>query len=83
MAITIRIPQNYAARIISNIRNTGNSARMQDAAVRKLNVKPDGSIFVQTSADNQYDAVQEVFAQNLGIPFAAIRGFDSRISFKK
>lgn len=80
MAITIRIPQNYAARIISNIRNTGNSARMQDAAVRKLNVQPDGSILVQTSADNQYDAVQEVFAQNLGIPVAAIRGFDSRIT---
>jgi len=80
MAITIRIPQNYAARIISNIRNTGNSARMQDAAVRKLNVQPDGSILVQTSADNEYAAVKEVFDQNLGIPFAAIRGFDSRIT---
>ena len=82
MAITIRIPERYAVRIISNIRNTGNSARMQDAAVRKLNVQPDGSILVQTSADNQYDAVQEVFAQNLGIPVAAIRGFDSRITSK-
>ena len=80
MAITIRIPQNYAARIISNIRNTGNSARMQDAAVRKLNIQPDGSILVQTSADDQYAAVKEVFDQNLGIPFAAILGFDSRIT---
>ena len=80
MAITIRIPENYAVRIISNIRNTGNSARMQDAAVRKLNIQPDGSMLVQTSADDQYGAVREVFAQNLGIPFAAILGFDSRIT---
>ena len=72
MAFTIRIPENYAVRIISNIRNTGNSARMQDAAVRKLNIQPDGSMLVQTSADDQYGAVREVFAQNLGIPFAAI-----------
>ena len=82
MAITIRIPQNYVARIVSNIRNTGNSARMQDAAVRKLNVQPDGSILVQTSADNADSAAREVFAQNLGIPFAAILGFDSRVTSK-
>ena len=80
MEITIIIPKNYVTQIISNIRNTGNSARMQDAAVRNLNVQPDGSINVQTSSRTRYGAALEVFAQNSGIPIDVIRGFDSRIT---
>ena len=84
MSLTVRIPPNYAHRIISNIRNTGNSSRLQDAAIRRLNVQPDGSILVQTSADpgDKYGAWSEVFDQNLGIPFAAIRSFQTRMTSK-
>ena len=88
MAITIRIPYHYSQRIYEKIRNSGDESNPGRFAANKLakqlrNIaQNDGSIFVQTSADNEYDAVQEVFAQNLGIPFAAIRGFDSRITSK-
>lgn len=77
MSFTVRIPQNYAARIISNLRDTGTSARMQDAAVRRLNIQPDGSILVRSSAETPYGAAREIFKQNLGIPFAAIQGFQT------
>ena len=81
MALTIRIPQNYVARIVSNIKNIP-SGVWDPKAIERLNIQPDGSILVQTSADNADSAAREVFAQNLGIPFAAILGFDSRVTSK-
>jgi hypothetical protein len=81
MALTIRIPQNYVARIVSNIKNIP-SGVWDPKAIERLNIQPDGSIFVQTSSDNAELAAREVFAQNLGIPLAAILGFDSRVTSK-
>ena len=79
MAITIRIPESYAVRIVSKIKNIP-GGKWDPTAIERLNIQPDGSMLVQTSADDQYGAVREVFAQNLGIPFAAILGFDSRVT---
>jgi hypothetical protein len=41
-------------------------------------VQPDGSLLVRSeSAESPYEAYTELFNQNLGIPFAAIRGFET------
>jgi len=78
MAFTVRIPQSYATRIINAIRNSSNIPRIQDAKIRELNVQPDGSFLVRSeSAETPYEAYVDIFNQNLGIPFAAIRGFET------
>jgi hypothetical protein len=78
MAFTVRIPQSYATRIIDAIRNSGSNPRIQDAKIRGLNVQPDGSLLVRSeSAESPYEAYVDIFNQNLGIPFAAIRGFET------
>ena len=78
MAFTVRIPQSYATRIINAIRNSSNIPRIQDAKIRGLNVQPDGSLLVRSeSAESPYEAYVDIFNQNLGIPFAAIRGFET------
>ena len=74
MAFTVRIPQSYATRIINAIQ----AAPAKDLPRTRLNVQPDGSLLVRSeSAESPYEAYTELFNQNLGIPFAAIRGFET------
>ena len=74
MAFTVRIPQSYATRIINAIQ----AGPAKDLPSTRLNVQPDGSLLVRSeSAESPYEAYTELFNQNLGIPFAAIRGFET------
>ena len=45
MAITIRIPQNYAVRIVDKIKNIP-GGEWDPTAIERLNIQPDGSILV-------------------------------------
>ena len=74
MAFTVRIPQSYATRIINAIQ----AGPAKDLPRTRLNVQPDGSLLVRSeSAKTPYEAYVDIFNQNLGIPFAAIRGFET------
>jgi hypothetical protein len=74
MAFTVKIPQRYATRIINAIQ----AGPAKDLPRTRLNVQPDGSLLVRSeSAESPYEAYTELFNQNLGIPFAAIRGFET------
>jgi hypothetical protein len=78
MAFTVRIPLRYATRIIDTIRNSGSNPRIRDATIRGLNVQPDGSLLVRSeSAKTPDEAYEDIFSQNLGIPFAAFLGFET------
>ena len=74
MAFTVRIPQSYATRIINAIE----AGPAKDLPSTRLNVQPDGSLLVRSeSAQSPYEAHVDIFNQNLGIPIAAIRGFET------
>jgi hypothetical protein len=74
MAFTVRIPQSYATRIINAIE----AGPAKDFPSTRLNVQPDGSLLVRSeSAESPYEAHVDIFNQNLGIPIAAIRGFET------
>ena len=74
MAFTVKIPQSYATRLINAIE----AGPAKNLPRTRLNVQPDGSLLVRSeSAESPYEAYTELFNQDLGIPIAAIRGFET------